>query len=103
MKPTERFKKRYVSFSLTANGAAPNPTEARSIIHEHFLSMFGEFGIASLAFKLVKYEGKTGRGVLRCERSRVEETIFCMGCLAKWHSLPARIEPLSTSGTIKRV
>lgn len=103
MKPTERFKKRYVSFLLSANGAAPNPSEARSIIHEHFLSLFGEFGIAALAFKLVKYDGKTGKGILRCERSRVEETIFCMACLSKWNGAPARIEPLSTSGSVKRV
>ena len=103
MKPTERFKKRYVSFALSANSAAPNPSEARSIIHEHFLSMFGEFGISALAFKLVKYDAKTGRGVLRCERSRVEETIFCMACLFKWRNLPARIEPLSTSGSVRRV
>ena len=103
MKPTERFKKRYVSFALSANGAAPSPAEARSIIHEHFLSMFGEFGVSALAFKLVKYDGKTGRGVLRCERSRAEEAIFCMACLSKWRQTPARLEPLSTSGSVRRV
>jgi len=103
MKPTERFKKRYVSFSLSANNAAPNPAEARQIIHEHFLSMFGEFGISSLAFKLVKYDGKTGKGILRCERGCVEETIFCMACLSSWNKLPARLEPLSTSGSVRRV
>ena len=103
MKPTERFKKRYVSFSLSANGAAPNSSEARQIIHGHFLSMFGEFGISALAFKLVKYDAKSGKGIVRCERSRVEEAIFCMACLAKWNGAPARLEPLSTSGSVKRV
>ena len=103
MKPTERFKKRYVSFALNANGVAPNPSEARSIIHEHILSFFGELGASTLAFKLVKYEGKTGKGILRCERSRVDEVIFCMACLSKWKNSPARLEPLSTSGSVRRV
>jgi len=104
MKPSERFKKRYVSFALGAGSAlaAPSPSEARSIIHEHFLSLFGELGVSTLAFKLVKYDGKTGRGILRCSRDRVEETIFCMALLSGWKGQIARLEPLSTSGSVRR-
>jgi len=103
MKPTARFKKRYVSFALSVDSAPPPAGEARSIVHEHFLSFFGESGVSSLAFKLIKYDEKSGRGMVRCERSRADETIFCMACLSEWKGKKARMESLSTSGTIRRV
>lgn len=103
MKPSERFKKRYVSFKLLLGGAAPSPAEAKSIVHEHFLAFFGEMGISSLAFKLIKYGQKDGTGIVRCARGSVEETIFCMACASGWNGKSLRMEPLSTSGTIKRV
>jgi RNase P/RNase MRP subunit POP5 len=103
MKPTERFKRRYISFLLSLSGKPPAYAEAKEIVHTHFLSFFGEAGISSLAFKLVKYEAATGRGALRCERTRTDEAIFCMACLSSWKGADARLEPLSTSGTIKRL
>jgi RNase P/RNase MRP subunit POP5 len=101
MKPTERFKQRYVSFELRVGGAPPSSGRAKSIIHEHVLSMFGELGVSSLAFKLVKYGESDGRGVVRCERSHVREMVFCMACLSVVEKEEGRMVPLSTSGTIK--
>lgn len=103
MKPTERFKRRYISFSLSLGGKPPAYGEAKEIVHSHFLSFFGESGISSLAFKLVKYDTQTGEGIIRCERGRTDEAIFCMACLSEWKGTPARLAPLSTSGTIKRL
>jgi len=103
MKPTERFKRRYISFSLSLAGKPPGYPEAKEMVHMHFLSFFGESGISSLAFKLVKYDAQSGNGILRCERSRTDEAILCMACLSGWKGTPARLEPLSTSGTIKRL
>ena len=102
MKPTERFKRRYISFSLSLSGRPPSYHEAKEIVHLHFLSFFGENGVSSLAFKLVKYDATNGKGVLRCERSRADEAIFCMACLTSWKGADARLAPLSTSGTIKK-
>ena len=102
MKPSERFKKRYVAFALTVDGAAPLAPEAKSIVHEHFLSFFGESGVSSLAFKLIKYDEKSGKGLVRCERSRADETIFCMACLTEWKGKKARMESTTTSGSIRR-
>jgi len=103
MKPTERFKRRYVSFSLSLSGRPPNYAEAKEIVHVHFLSFFGENGVSSLAFKLVKYDAATGKGILRCERSCTDEAIFCMACLTSWKGADCRLEPHSTSGTIRRL
>ncbi len=103
MKPSERFKKRYVSFSLSLEGKRPLRADAKKIVHEHFLSVFGEIGISSLAFKLIEYDEKKGYGILRCERSRVDEAIFCMALLFEFQGKPCRLEPLTTSGSIKRV
>lgn len=102
MKPSQRFKKRYVAFVLTVDGTPPSAAEAKSLAHEHFLSFFGESGVSSLAFKLIKYDEKSGKGLVRCERSRVDEAIFCMACLAEWRGRKARMEPTTTSGTIRR-
>jgi len=102
MKPSQRFKKRYVSFRLAVGGAAPSREAARQIVHEHFLSFFGESGISGLAFKLISYDEKTGAGMVRCERSRVDETIFCMACFTKWKGGAGRMEPVSTGGSVKR-
>ena len=102
MKPTERFKKRYVAFNLAVDGAAPPTSDAKSLVHEHFLSFFGESGVSSLAFKLIKYDEKSGKGLVRCERSRADETIFCMACLSEWKGKKARMESTTTSGSIKR-
>lgn len=103
MKPSERFKKRYVSFSLSLEGKPPARADAKRIIHEHFLSVFGELGVSMLAFKLVEYDEKKGRGILRCERGRADEAIFCMACLCDWEDKACRMEPLSTSGSTRRV
>ena len=103
MTPTERFKRRYLSFALSLDGKPPAYSEAKELVHVHFLSFFGESGISSLAFKLVKYDAANGRGILRCERKRADEAIFCMACLSAWKGAAARLEPLSTSGTIRRL
>ena len=103
MKPSERFKKRYVSFSLSLEGRPPIRADAKKIVHEHFLAFFGELGISSLAFKLVEYDEKKGYGILRCERSRVDEAVFCMSLLCEFGGKPCRLEPLTTSGSVKRV
>jgi RNase P/RNase MRP subunit POP5 len=103
VKPTQRFKQRYVAFSLSCNGAAPTYADAKEIVHSHFLSMFGEIGVASLAFKLVKYDQKSGEGIIRCERGKVDEVIFTIALLSEWKGAAARMEPKTTSGTIKRL
>lgn len=103
MKPTGRFKQRYVSFRLTHGGAVPPFGEAKKIVHESFLSHFGVFGVSRLAFKLMKYDEKAGGGIIRCERSLVDEAIFCMACVSQWEGRPCRMEAVSTSGTIRRI
>jgi RNase P/RNase MRP subunit POP5 len=87
---------------LTCNGAPLQFSEAKDCVHLHFLSAFGELGASELAFKLIKYDARTGKGIIRCARDRLDEAIFCMACLKDWKNSPARLKPLSTGGTIKR-
>ncbi|MCX6769443.1 MAG: hypothetical protein NT051_02055 [Candidatus Micrarchaeota archaeon] len=103
MKPTQRFKQRYVSFSLLVKGMPLPYSEAKDCVHSHFLSFFGESGISDFAFKFVKYDDKSGRGIVRCERSKVDDAIFCMACLSEWKGDKCRLEPLATCGSIKRL
>lgn len=103
MKPSERFKRRYVSFALTCEGKPLPFGIAKECIHQFFMTFFGELGIATLAFKLIKYDDKSGKGIIRCERSRVDEAVFCMACMPQYQGKKCRMMPLSVSGTIKRV
>lgn len=102
MKPSERFKRRYVAFSLLCEGKPPTASDARKIVHEHYLGFFGELGIAGLAFKLVKYDEKKGMGIIRCARERKDEAVFCAACLTGFEGKKCRMEALDASGTIKR-
>ena len=102
MKPSGRFKRRYVSFSLGAGGSPPDFAWAKEAIHGHFIAFFGELGASSLAFKLVKYDPKSGKGILRCARDRVDETVFCMACMSEFQGKKCRLEPLSTSGSVRK-
>lgn len=84
---------------MSIGGTAPQEEIAKKAIYQHFLSFFGELGISLIGFKLVKYSG--GRGVLRCERSKLYDVIFCMACFAEYENSPARMEPEVVSGTLK--
>jgi RNase P/RNase MRP subunit POP5 len=97
MKPSARFKRRYISFMLSEGGKPLAYPLAKEAVHSHFLSFFGESGISSLAFKLMRYDDKSGKGILRVSRDFVEEAVFCMACCKK-----QRLEPLSTSGSVRR-
>ena len=103
MKPSEKFKKRYISFALSVDGKPLPFGAAKECIHQYFIGFFGELGISELAFKLIKYSDRNGKGILRCSREKIEETIFCMACMHKWQGKKCRLQPLSLSGTIKRV
>lgn len=102
MKPSERFKRRYIAFALSADGKPPSAGEAKKIVHEHYLSFFGELGIASLAFKLIKYEEKNGKGIIRCAKENADEAVFCAACLSEFEGKKCRMETLTASGTIRR-
>jgi len=102
VKPSQRFKKRYVSFMFTVDGKPPAYAVAKECVHTHILSFFGELGVSSLAFKFVKYHDGTGKGLIRCAKDKVDETLFSMACLSSCNKAPARLMPLSVGGTIKR-
>ncbi len=102
MKPSGRFKRRYVAFALSLEGKPASAGEAKKIVHEHYLKFFGELGIASLAFKLMKYDEKGGRGIIRCAKEKVDEAVFCAACLSDFEGKKCRMETLTASGTVLR-
>jgi ribonuclease P/MRP protein subunit POP5 len=98
MKATQRIKKRYILFQVHEKLSTE---EVKKIIYQHFLRFFGEFYVADVELKLINYDQKTDRGILRCSRTKLEETIFCLACFNGTKELKKRIEPLCTGGTIK--
>ena len=102
MKPTLRFKQRYILFGLVGRERdALDEGEIRDFIFSHFISFFGEEGFASLAFKLISYDAKKKRGVIRCERSRTMQCIGALALISSMNGKEARLESLRASGTIR--
>ncbi|MEM4348513.1 MAG: Rpp14/Pop5 family protein [Candidatus Anstonellaceae archaeon] len=101
MKILQAFKKRYIGFRISVGGTTPQEDVAKKAIYQHFLSFFGELGIGAVGLKLVKYGN--GEGILRCQRSKLHEAIFCMACFAEYEGESARIEPTGVFGTLKGV
>lgn len=104
MKPTMRFKQRYILFEVNGNERdSLTEKEVRDFIFESLLSFFGEEGFARLAFKLISYDNNKKRGILRCERSMVGQFIASFALCGGIGGKNARIECLQTSGTIRKL
>ncbi len=101
MKPTMRFKQRYVSFRIIGNEKdSLEEKEVRDFIFVHLLSFFGEDGFSRLAFKLISYNPQEKEGILRCERSQTGKFIGALALSGEISGKEARIECTSTSGTM---
>ncbi|MEM2963057.1 MAG: Rpp14/Pop5 family protein [Candidatus Anstonellales archaeon] len=97
-----RFKQRYLLFRVVGKDAElTNEKEVRNFIFSYLLSFFGQEGFARLAFKLISYNPYKKEGILRCERSNLGRLIGAFAISGRIGEQEARIECLSSSGTLK--
>ena len=96
LKPTQRLKKRYISFSFRGNF---NEEELSRALYKHSLDFFGEYGLSKRTIKLIEFDGKTG--ILLVNRDATEEVLGMLALIDELNKKPARIIAKRTSGTMR--
>ncbi len=95
------MRKRYVLFELLLpQGADPGEEELKRALYGEALRFFGELGMSEAAFKLMEYDQKAKRGMIRCERSYLERVLGFLALVSSLDGKPARVRALKSSGTV---
>lgn len=89
------MKKRYISFTLKGE---LGEEELSHGLYRFSLKFFGEYGLSSRTLKLIEFN--ENKGVLLVDRESAEEVLGMLALISELNGKPARIIPLSTSGTL---
>lgn len=95
LKPTQRLKKRYISFILEGD---LTEKELSREIYRYSLSFFGEYGLSKRTIKLLEFSGK--EGILLVNRDAADEVLGMLALINELGGKPARLIAKRTSGTI---
>ena len=95
LKPTQRLKKRYISFTLHGDFTEE---ELSRELYRHSLSFFGEYGLSKRTIKLLEFSGK--QGTLLVNREAAEEVLGMLALINGLGGKPARLIARSSSGTL---
>jgi len=93
------LKKRYIAFEY--RGADAGMDQLKRSIYAEALRFFGEYGLSSVALKLVEYLPEKRVGLLRCERGKLDEVLGFLALVSSLDGKPARLVALRSSGTIR--
>ena len=92
------MRKRYILFEFV--GPDLSEEELKFAIGGESLRFFGELGLSYAAIKLMEYDAKAKRGILRCERSYLDKVLGFLALISNLNERPARLKSLKSSGTI---
>jgi RNase P/RNase MRP subunit POP5 len=98
--PTLREKRRYLHFEVVCSEASEE--EAKQALYAGLLAFLGEQGVALANPKLIKYDAKTRRGILRCRRDALEAVRAAVALISSVDAKRARIDVINVSGSIKK-
>lgn len=90
------MKKRYILFECRGEHVA----ELKRAFYAEALRFFGEYGLSHAGIKLIEYDEKSRRGIIRCERSHLEQALGFLALLNSLDGKAARLVSLKSSGTI---
>ena len=93
------LRKRYILFSYS--GPERDEEALKRALYAEALRFFGELGLSYVALKLVKFESKSNKGILRCSRSHLDQTLGFLALLSSMDGSEARLTALKSSGTLK--
>ena len=96
LKPTQRLKKRYISFSFRGDFSEEELSRA---LYKHSLNFFGEYGLSKRTIKLIEFDGK--KGILLVNRDSAEEVLGMLALISELGKKPARLVAKRTSGTMR--
>lgn len=98
--PTLREKRRYLLFEIACSSASE--PEAKQALYAGLLAFLGEHGVALANPKLIEYDAKTRRGILRCRRDAVEGVRQAVALISDVNARRARVDVIKVSGSIKK-
>ena len=96
-----REKARYLVFEVVSKDEV-SFTDAVSAISNSIKSLFGDFGLANARLWPVKNSWKDNKGIVKVDRSFINQTKASFIVLNKINSTEVIIRSLFVSGTIKK-
>lgn len=97
-----RGKKRYILFHLAVEGLSFIPKDEFSkLLKHHLLRCFGTLGLPLHRVKLIVFDSKQGKGVLRCAHTSKDCLITALTLLNDFNGKKAVLRTRQTSGTLK--
>jgi len=94
-------RKRYIVFEVLYDGSL-NFNDMNSLIMNSFKKLFGDYGISEFNIKLLQYDDKLKRGILRTNNVSKEAVIAGLSFIREINGKPISIYPIKTSGTLKK-
>jgi RNase P/RNase MRP subunit POP5 len=79
---------------------APDAESLKKAIYSEALRFFGEFGLSHVALKLMEFDAGKKIGILRCERTHLEEVLGFLALIDSLDGKSARLISKKSSGTI---
>ncbi|MFA5381789.1 MAG: Rpp14/Pop5 family protein [Candidatus Micrarchaeia archaeon] len=102
IKPTARMKKRYIAFQVIGKDADKiSDIEIKNTFYSILNQLYGEIGFSNLGFNLIEYKEK--KGIVRFRRQELEKAISSFAFIKNINNKEARLSPLSTSGSLKKL
>ena len=95
------MKKRYIAFEL--RGPQTEEENLKRAIYSEGLRFFGEYGMSFAAIKLVEFFPDKRIGLIRCERSKLDEVLGFLALIDSLNGKQTRLMALSSSGTMKSI
>ena len=97
-----RGKKRYILFTLNVDTLNTIPKEEFSkLLKHHLLRCFGTLGLPLHRVKLIVFDAKQGKGVLRCAHTSKDSIITALTLFSDFNGKKAVLRTQKTSGTLK--
>jgi len=93
------LKKRYILFEF--EGPELDENSLKHGLYKEALRFFGELGLSYAALKLISYDPKKKKGILRCERDYMDKVLGFLALLSSFDGSEARFITVRSSGTLK--
>jgi len=98
------LKKRYISFIVKPGpDVALGEEEFKRGFYAEAVRFFGEYGLSFVSLKVHEYDAKTGKGVIRCARDKIDEVRGFLALINEINGKKARVVAEKTSGLVSHL
>ena len=98
--PVRGTGRRYLAISLDG-GDAYSEQEVSDTLYQAIRELFGYLGVSGLQPRLIEYDEKTRKGIVRCSRSHIREMRAALALITEISNSVAAVRVTGASGTIK--